>query len=95
MITISNTGTHKVEIAGYAPEEEKETVYTPLEFLRLFTSAERTLMRTSTDDIVLDFLWMADKAQDLKLSDPDTIAGINYMASIGILTAERAEEILL
>jgi len=92
MITISNTGTHKVEIAGYGPEEE--TAYTPLEFLRMFTMAERKLMKDSTNDVVIDFLWLADKASYVSLADTDTISAINYFVTLNILTSARATEIL-
>jgi len=34
------------------------------------------------------------EATDIRLSDPRTIAGVQYHASLGLITAERATEIL-
>ena len=67
---------------------------TRLEFLRRFTSAERIAIRASTDPVVVDFLSLLDAAQEVRTDDADTVAGIGYLATTGLLAAERAAEIL-
>ncbi len=78
----------------FSEQVAMEVTYTPLEFLRLFTMAERKLMKDSTDDVVVDFLWLADKAQYVSLEDVDTKNAINYFVTLNILTSARATEIL-
>lgn len=63
-------------------------------FMRRFTSAERSAIRKSTDDDVIDIhedLKMASKV-DLKLQD--TIDAVNYLAGVNILQSHRVEAIL-
>lgn len=75
-------------------EPERSIILTQLEFLRLFTAEERIVVRLSTDSLVVDFLYLLNLAQDVKLDDPDTIAGVNYLESLGLLAEGRAAEIL-
>lgn len=65
-----------------------------LEFLRRFTSQERIAAKTSADPIVEDFMYLLTLAQNIRLDDPDTIAGVNYLESVGILSEGRTQEIL-
>lgn len=67
---------------------------TQLEFLRRFTSQERISAKTSNDPIIEDFMYLLTLAQDIRLDDPDTIAGVHYLEQQGILSVGRAEEIL-
>lgn len=69
-------------------------VYTKLAFLNRFTSQERVAIRSSTDPVVIDFMELMNAASEIDRTNSDTIAGINYLASIGLLTAQRAQEIL-
>lgn len=65
-----------------------------LEFLRRFTSQERIAAKTSADPIIEDFMYLFTLAQNIRLDDPDTIAGVNYLESVGILSEGRTQEIL-
>lgn len=63
---------------------------TKYEFLSRFTSAERIAIRTEakTDPVVQDFMAMMELSGNVNpvLAQP----GLNYLVSIGKLTAERA-----
>lgn len=63
---------------------------TKLEFLSRFTVAERIAIRSSTDPVVADFMSMLDMAQNIQTTHPDTVAGLGYLVSVGLLTAARA-----
>lgn len=67
---------------------------TQLEFLRRFTSQERIAAKTSADPVIEDFMYLLTLAQNIRLDDPDTIAGVNYLEQQGILAEGRATEIL-
>jgi len=67
---------------------------TPLEFARRLTQAERLAIRASTDPVVVDFLWLLDRASEVRLDDPDTQAGVGHMVHVGLLPPERADAIL-
>lgn len=67
---------------------------TPLEFARRLSAAERIAIRASIDPVVVDFLWMLDRAREVRLDDPDTIAGVGYLEAAGLLGAGRAAAIL-
>lgn len=86
-----------------APVEPPEQVATPpkvspVEFKLLFTSAERVAIKAAraSDPVVDDFY---DIIEDPRLTHVDlglqsTKDALGYMASRGLLTAERVEEIL-
>ncbi len=67
---------------------------TKLQFLRLFTTAERIAIRASADPVIVDFLQLLDLAQDVRLDDPDTVQGVHYLESEGLIAPGRAAEIL-
>jgi len=73
-----------------------EVMYTPFEFLQRFTPAERASLRAAaqTDEQVADFAQLAGAAQEILNNDPVTLAGMNYLVSVGLLTRARADEIL-
>lgn len=66
----------------------------PLAFLRRFTAAERVTVRASTDPYVQDFYRLLDRAAEVRLDDPDTVEGVDYLVQAGLLTSARAAEIL-
>ncbi len=70
------------------------TIYTKLEFKNKFTIQERLAARSSTDPIVQDILEMTNIAEYVDITDSTTIQGIYYLVAVGILTNERATEIL-
>lgn len=79
------------------PEPQPQPILqlTQLNFLRRFTSQERITAKASNDPIIEDFMYLLTLAQDIRLDDQDTIAGVNYLEQQGILAEGRAAEILL
>ncbi len=67
---------------------------TQLTFLRRFTAEERVVIRASADPLVVDFLHLLGLAQEIRLDDADTVAGVNYLESLGLLAEGRAAVVL-
>lgn len=73
---------------------------TRLEFMRLFTSAERIAIRdfvagtTAPAKAGRDFMAMMELSNEVDLDDADTVNGVNFMEARGLIAAGRAEEIL-
>ncbi len=76
------------------PPVPREMQLTKLQFLRLFTTAERIAIRASSDPVIVDFMQLLDLAQDVRLDDPDTVQGVHYLESEGLIAPGRAAEIL-
>lgn len=76
--------------------DEMRQVWTSLEFLSRFSTAEMAQVETARahDDIVQSFYRAALAAQEVVSDDPRTVAGMDYLVSIGILTMGRVDEIL-
>lgn len=70
------------------------SVYSKLEFMNRFTAEERVAARLSTDPVVQDILNLLTLAEYVNVSDQNTVSGVNYMVTAGIITSERASEIL-
>lgn len=85
-----------------APPPPPQPVYggrrilTQLEFLRLFTPAERITMRQASkvSEVLEDYLDLMRLAQEINLDDPDTVAGVQMMEGGGLIAAGRAAEVL-
>lgn len=76
--------------------DELRKSWTAYQFLLRFTPQERAAYRAAaqTDEMVADFLNLATAAQEIINDDPMTIAGMNYLVSVGLLTQARRDEIL-
>lgn len=76
--------------------EPPPSAVSSLEFLKRFTQVERVAIRgaAKSDPALEDFLDLIDKANEIRLNDPDTIAGVQYVVSQGLLSAGRASEVL-
>lgn len=76
--------------------DELRRTWTAYEFLNRFTSIERKRIwsRAKSDDDAADFLMLCQAANEVISDDPQTVAGLNYLVSINILTASRKDEIL-
>lgn len=70
--------------------------WTAYQFLLRFTAEERAAFRAAalTDPMVADFQQLAQAAQEVINTDPMTIAGMNYLVSVGLITEQRKNEIL-
>lgn len=68
----------------------------PIEFKMLFTSDERIALKSSTDEVVIDFMEIVNDARltyvDRNLQSVKD--AIEYLVSINILTQPRADEIM-
>lgn len=70
--------------------------WTAYQFLLRFTAEERAAFRAAalTDANVADFQQLAQAAQEVISNDPMTVAGMNYLVSVNLLTEQRKNEIL-
>lgn len=71
-------------------------VWTAYQFLNRFTDSELLAVRSrsQTDATTWRFLTFATAAQEIHSDDPVTVAGMDYLVSIGILTPARRVEIM-
>ncbi|MDH4139075.1 MAG: hypothetical protein OEV43_00710 [Coriobacteriia bacterium] len=76
--------------------DELRQVWTALDFLGRFSTAEMAQIETAreSDEIVQSFYRAALAAQEVVSDDPRTVAGVNYLSAIGILTLARVNEVL-
>ena len=76
--------------------DELRKTWTAYEFLLRFTPQERSAYRQAaqTNDMVADFMSLAQAAQEIISDDPITIQGMDYLVAIGLLTQQRRDEIL-
>lgn len=76
--------------------DERRHVWTAYQFLSRFTDSELLAIRSrsQTDAVTWKFLTFATAAQEVISDDPMTVAGMDYLVSVGILTASRKAEIL-
>jgi hypothetical protein len=76
--------------------DEMRKTWTPLQFLERFTASELEDIeaRRLTDAGVRTFYRSASFAQEVVSDDPRTVAGMDYLVSIGVLTAARKDAIL-
>lgn len=72
------------------------TSVSPVEFKLLFTSAERIVLKNSTDPIVVDLLDIINdtKLTFVNLELQSTKDALDYLVYVSIITAERKAEIL-
>jgi hypothetical protein len=70
----------------------------PVQFKTLFTSAERIAIKTlkSTDPVVEDFYDILDdpRCTKIELTAPSTRHALEYFVTLGLLEANRVDEIL-
>lgn len=69
-------------------------IYTKKGFLAKFTLEERTVIRASTDPIVLDIMNMLNVSDYISTQDQQTIDSVYYLASVELITLARVAEIL-
>jgi hypothetical protein len=78
------------------PPAPVQQVWTAYQFLLRFTAEERAAFRAAalTDANVADFQQLAQAAQEIRSDDPMTLAGMDYLVSVALLSSERRAEIL-
>lgn len=76
-----------------APRSITRTSY---EFLNRFTDSELMAVRarSQTDAATWKFLTFATAAQEVVSDDPMTVAGMDYLVSIGVISSQRKSQIL-
>jgi hypothetical protein len=77
-----------------APVVYQTTGLSFLQFMALFTPTEQAAIVNSTDTQVKLFLTMATGAGAIDLTNPEVMAGVNYLASLNLITPARAAAIL-
>jgi hypothetical protein len=94
--TISRNSVQQVWTIRNKTADELRKTWTAYEFLNRFTYSERAAYRNAakTDDLVADFMNLAQAAQEIISDDPMTVQGMDYLVSVGILTQQRRDEIL-
>lgn len=65
-----------------------------LQFMALLTQAEQVALISSADPQVKLFVAQAEGAPALDLTDARVSAGLNYCASLGLLTTTRVAKVL-
>lgn len=91
----------------YLPQQDASTKLTKLEFRNRFTLQEKAAIDLASLDnpqasmeqrLIAASLraMLADQAmaEFIDLSDETTIAGVQYLAQVGLLTEKRAQEVL-
>lgn len=78
------------------PPPPRKTIITRYEFLKRFTAQERKAINAAAkrDADVEDFKLLLEAAQEINLTNEDTIAGVNQLEASGLLSPGRASEIL-
>ncbi|HEY1944128.1 MAG TPA: hypothetical protein VGH40_18600 [Roseiarcus sp.] len=76
------------------PASPAPALLTFLQFMALFTPTEQAAIVTSSDTQVKLFVIMASGAGTLDLTNAEVIAGVDYLASSGVITAAEATRIL-
>ena len=94
MNIISQTPTHRIESEGVLSLPIAPTKITKRAFMQRFTQPERTDIRKSTDDIVIDIYEDLQAVNSVELTMQDTINAIAYLTAVGILAIGRDTDIL-
>lgn len=101
----SNSVIRSWSVVNKTPEQiadetfaQNNKTYTSYEFLLRLTEQERAAIRAAAAanpaSPTADFLQLAQAAQEINTLDPTTIAGMNYLVFVGLLTQQRRDEIM-
>ena len=84
-----------VEPASQPPVPPQQ-VWDRVTFLRRFTAAERTAIRTArvNSPTLDDFMYLLESAVNVHSDDADVMAGLTMLEGAGLLAAGRAQVIL-
>lgn len=91
-----STRTFAAPVLPLVPAPAIPTTITPLDFMARLTPAEQTAIATASQSNaqVLLFLLKLAGAQDVSVTDPLTVAGIQAMVAAGLLTVDRGAQVL-
>jgi hypothetical protein len=83
-------------VVPQVPEIDPHAPITKLSFLRRIGMTKLTAMMAAqaTDPVVAVFRLLLDASSEVRMDDPDTVAGIGYMAAKGILDQSDVGRIL-
>ena len=75
---------------------KKPVRLTRLDYMRRFTLVEEAGIRVAarTDPMIEVILGRLSAAEYVDVTDPETMAGVDYLVGMGLLTAERKAEVL-
>jgi hypothetical protein len=72
-----------------------QTVWAPKDLIeRLFTPSEQEAFFTSSDWRVRKFITLVTAMQQIDITDPEFTADISAVVTMGLLTGDRAQQIL-
>jgi hypothetical protein len=74
----------------------QQRVYTTHDFLLRFTTEERAAARAAalTDPIIADFQQLSQVVPSIDNTNPETVQGMQYLVSAGVITQQRYDEIM-
>lgn len=80
----------------FGPVPALPDAWTNYEFRKRLTMAERIAVRerAKTDPIAFDFMDLLDRSGEIIRANPDVLAGLSYLVSVGVLSAGRPTEII-
>ena len=79
---------------AFGPAPSPLATITTYAFVLRFTAAEYAAVKASADANVQHLMFALATAQVVDLTDPVVQQGVGYLASVGLLTADRATAIL-
>jgi hypothetical protein len=85
------------DVVGYYTKDDTPRinyVLTRYQFRSRFTAAEKVAMYDSPDTMVRVFLDDVQAAESINVTDQDTVDGVSYLTSLGLIAAGRDAEIL-
>ena len=86
----------EISVIDGAVVDTPGVIRTKLEHLRRFTQDERVAIRNAAKAIPVleDYMALLELAEEINITDPDTIAAVQMLETSGLLAVGRASEIL-
>lgn len=81
-------------LTEYIEPPKVKTILSKYEFRKRFTLDEKVALKESTDAKIQVFQDDVNAAEEIDLNNADLISGMQYAVSLGLLTDDRAGEIL-
>ena len=98
MITLFDSGTHKIETAGRLPTAEEMaylgTKITKRALSQRLNPVIREALRNTTDETAIDIREDLNFASHADLSDPDLKQALVYLVYAGFMTQEESDYVL-